>query len=156
MMMNRPQRRKLQLEARRTQRHAREEAAGELLRRVPDLTSLSIAIHETQFEGHTSANHYTRRFVLAHAHALFEVSCSNAICEGGGYDLTAELIASLARREDCAQGERTCAGRCGDHACTGALRYEATATFGKREIPGPPRPSVAFKPRGPWRSPPPV
>ncbi len=59
------------MEERRDQRVQREDAAGKLLKRAPDLLTLSLVIRETRPEGCVSNTQYTRRVVVEHAPALF-------------------------------------------------------------------------------------
>ena len=116
-------------EERRVQRVQREDAAGKLLVQAPDLASLSISIRETRPEGCVSDTQYTRRVVLEHAPALFEVPCAYPECEDGGYDVTREILLSLAARQTHFEGEQSCRGRCGSLECTRVLRYAGTATY---------------------------
>jgi hypothetical protein len=119
----------LLLEERRVQRAQREEAAGKLLARVPDLTSLSLSIHETRPDGCIGDTQYLRRVVLEHAPALFEVPCAYLGCEDGGYDVTREILHALAGHLTRFDGEQPCRGRSGAHDCTRVLRYAGTATY---------------------------
>jgi len=124
-------------EERRVQRVQREDAAGKLLVQAPDLTSLSITIRETRPEGCVSDTQYTRRVVLEHAPALFEVPCAYPECEDGGYDVTREILLSLAARQPHFEGEQSCRGRCGSLECTRVLRYAGTATYREARVAGP-------------------
>jgi hypothetical protein len=114
---------------RKSQRARREAVAGRLLQKVPGLASLSIEIHETRPGGVVSDNHYTRRIVLEHAPALFEVPCSYADCSDGGYDVTLELLDALLAGRRELRGEQTCRGRCGGQPCARLLRYVAVAAY---------------------------
>jgi hypothetical protein len=129
-MMNSSTRRK-QIESaeRRVLRDRREDAAGRLLLRVPDLTSLSIVIHEARPNGCVSDTQYVRHIVLEHAAALFEVPCSYAYCEDGGYDVTREMLFALGLRRVRVEGEQACGGRCKVGDCGRVLRYVATAAY---------------------------
>jgi hypothetical protein len=129
-MMNFSTRRK-QIESaeRRTLRGQREDAAGKLLQRVPDLTSLSLSIHETRPNGCLNDTQYIRRIVIEHASALFEVPCSYAYCSDGGYDVTREVLFALASRKAKFAGEHTCGGACKVGDCGRVLQYVATATY---------------------------
>jgi hypothetical protein len=127
-MMNRRKEKDLASKERRTQRSAREHAAGKLALRAPDLTSLSIATHETRPES-VGDTRYIRRVVVAEAPALFEVPCSDAQCEDGGYDVTREILSALAARRTQFEGLRECPGHRGANACGRSLRYAATATY---------------------------
>jgi hypothetical protein len=119
-------------EERRVLRVQREDAAGKLLARAPDLASLSISIRESRPEGCVSDTQYTRRVVLEHAPALFEVPCAYPECEDGGYDVTREVLLSLAAHLTSFAGEQACRGRCGSLECTRVLHYAGTATY--REV----------------------
>lgn len=122
-------RRDAEREERRIQRIQREDTAGKLLLRAPELTSLSLALHERRPEGCVSDNHYIRRIVVEHAHALFEIPCSYPQCEDGGYELTREILYALALQRERFEGEVPCGGQCGAHACTRVLQYVGTATY---------------------------
>ena len=131
-MMNRYKEKELERKERRLQRTEREQAAGKLLQRIPDLAGLSIAIHEARPGGCTSDNHYIRRVVLESAPALFEVPCSDTRCEDGGYDVTREVLHALAARQLQSEGHQSCRGRCGPIDCGRSLRWVTTATY--REV----------------------
>ena len=121
-------------EERRVQRVQRESAAGKLLTRFPDVTSVDIAVHEARPEGCVSDSHYIRRIVLEHAPALFEVPCSYPSCEDGGYDITRDVIDALANRDPKVEGERPCRGRCGALDCTRVLRFVVKVTYRARAV----------------------
>ena len=127
--MNRYKEKELERKERRVQRSEREDAAGKLAQRVPDLASLSIAIHESRPGGCTSDTQYIRRVVLEHAPALFELPCSDPRCEDGGYDVTREIIFALASHQANFEGQQTCRGRCGPLDCARVLRYVTTARY---------------------------
>lgn len=110
-------------------RNKREQAAGKLLHKVPDLTSLSLEIREIGSSNGKSETQYIRRVVLEHAHALFEMPCSYSSCTDGGYDATREILDALASRAPRFEGEHPCRGSCGSSACTRVLRYVGTATY---------------------------
>jgi hypothetical protein len=128
-MMSRFKEKELERKERRLQRTEREDAAGKLQQRVPDLADLSIAIHEVRPGGCTSDTHYIRRVVLASAPALFEVPCSDTRCEDGGYDVTREILYVLASHQPHAEGHQTCRGRCGQMDCGRTLRWVTTAKY---------------------------
>src|SRR4051812_34452772 len=136
---NRRREKDIQREERRVQRVQREDAAGKLIERAPDLTSLSISIRETRPEGCVSDTQYTRRVVVASAPALFEVPCAYPDCEDGGYDVTREILLALASHLESFEGEQSCRGRCGSLECTRVLRYAGTATYkeGRPATPAP-------------------
>ena len=124
-------RKNLERKERRNQRMAREDAAGRLMERAPDLTDLHLEIDETQKGGSMGGRRYIRRIVLAQAPALFEVPCSDPNCESGGYDLTSEILAALASRRTVFEGQQSCAGQCGrsfHYVATAAYRSEPSET----------------------------
>lgn len=110
-------------------RGKREQAAGKLLQKVPDLTSLNLEIRESRPNGLTNDTQYIRRVVVEHAHALFEMPCSYSSCDNGGYDVTREVLSALASRAARFEGECACRGSCGGEFCSRVLRYVATATY---------------------------
>lgn len=129
--MNR--RRNAERDERTLQRHEREDAAGKLLRKVPDLLSLSLAVHESRPEAGTGASNYIRRIVVEHAPALFEMPCSNAYCKDGGYDVTREVLDALMSHKTHFEGDGACRGSSGTNGdCARILRYVGTATYKPR------------------------
>lgn len=127
-MMNRRKEKELERKERRIQRSIREDAAGKLLVRAPDLIALNIATHETR-PASVGDTHYIRRVVVAQAPALFEVLCSDPQCEDGGYDVTREVLSALASHKAQFEGQQPCQGHCGVNACGRILRYVGTATY---------------------------
>jgi hypothetical protein len=123
----------IEREERRGLRHKREDAAGKLLKKVPDLTSLSLAIHEQRPNGCVNETHYIRHVVIAHAPALFEVPCTHPDCNDGGYDVTSEVLYALAGRQVRFEAEYTCRGTAGPRDCGRILRFVATATYRDRQ-----------------------
>lgn len=115
---------------RKAARDERENAAGKLRDRVPNLTQLDITVRETRTEGWVTDTSYIRRVVLAQAPALFEIPCSDTRCEDGGYDVTREIIAQLAAGRLEFEGEAACRGRCGAIDCGRRLSYTARAQYG--------------------------
>lgn len=115
-------------EERRTRRAERETYAGTLLAKVPDLVVLDIAVHESR-PGGCYDSRYIRRVVVSHAAALFELACTQADCEDGGYDITREVLASLAAHRTRFEGEQSCRGRGKVLDCTQVLRCVATAKY---------------------------
>jgi hypothetical protein len=129
-MMSFPNRRKnIEREERRELRYQREDAAGKLLKKVPDLTSLNLAIHEKRPSGCINETHYIRRVVVEHAAALLEVPCSHPDCNDGGYDITREVLFALAAHQARFEGEHTCRGTTGMCDCGRLLKFVGTATY---------------------------
>jgi hypothetical protein len=112
-----------------TNRRAREDEAGRLVERIPDLENLSIDIAESR-EGNTiSETKYTLRVPLPGATALFEVTCSDRGCKEGGYDITREVLFALRDRKERFEGQVSCQGQCGRGPCTRVLHYVGSATY---------------------------
>lgn len=122
-------RKSIEREERKVLREQREDEAGKLIQKIPDLTSLCIDIRESRSNGTTSETQYTRRVVIEHAHALFEMPCSFAQCTNGGYDVTREILDALASHKTRFKGECTCRGSWGTGYCPRVLHYVATATY---------------------------
>ncbi|CAN96150.1 hypothetical protein predicted by Glimmer/Critica [Sorangium cellulosum So ce56] len=122
-------RRNIEREERMLLREKREQAAGKLLQKVPQLTSLNLEIRETRPNSAMNETQYIRRVVVEHAHALFEMPCSYSSCDNGGYDVTQEILRGLASRTARFEGECACRGSCGGECCSRVLRYVATATY---------------------------
>jgi hypothetical protein len=127
-------RKNLERKERRNDRMAREDAAGKLTVKAPDLVDLHMSIAETQRGGSVGDRRYIRRVVLAQASALFEVPCSDPQCENGGYDLTHEILSALASRRTLFEGQQSCSGRCRVNDCGRVFHYVATATYRDERI----------------------
>jgi hypothetical protein len=123
----------IEREERRDQRYQREDAAGKLLKKVPDLTSLSLAIHEKRPNGCVNETHYIRRIVVEHAPALLELPCSHPDCNDGGYDVTREVLFALAAHKARFEGEYSCRGTAGPRDCGRILLFIGTATYRAQE-----------------------
>ena len=128
MNMSRRQQ-QVEREERRAVRDRREDSAGKLLAKVPNLTSLNLAIQEGRADAGVGENQYIRRVVIDNAPALFEIRCSNPQCEDGGFDLTREVLSALASGKTKFEGEHACRGRGRTADCARVLRYVATATY---------------------------
>lgn len=128
--MNR--RRNAERDERTLQRHEREDAAGELLRKVPDLLTLSLAVHESRPRRIASAPPTTSAASWSSTPALLEIPCSNAYCKDGGYDVTREVLDALMSHKTHFEGDSTSgsSGTSGD--CARILRYVGTATYKPR------------------------
>lgn len=128
-MLNRRKEKALERQERKVRRTEREDAAGKLLLKAPDLTSLNMTVTETRKEGCVTDTQHIKRFVLEHAPALFELACSDPYCEDGGYDITREVLRSLSLRQETFEAEQDCAGRCGAIDCGRHVRVVVTATY---------------------------
>jgi hypothetical protein len=111
------------------ERRQRENDAPRLREEVRQLASLALEIDEYRGAGTFLAARYTRRIVLAHAPALFEVPCTEERCKGGGYDLTYQIMHALKAGRTLFDGEETCRGQLGSGECGRTLRYTARASY---------------------------
>jgi hypothetical protein len=112
-----------------TDRRQREDAAPRLATKVPDLTSLCLAVEERSESNSVSQPKHLRRIVVGSAPALFFVPCGDANCIEGGHDVTAGIMYSLLRREMAFQGEDKCYGSLGPSPCLRVLHYHAVAEY---------------------------
>ena len=112
-----------------TERRQREDEAPRLRDEVWHLDELSIEISEFRFGGTLLAARYTRRIVIDHAPALFEIPCSEDRCIGGGFDLTHDVMQALRSRSARFEGEDVCGGQVGSGPCGRVLRYVAHARY---------------------------
>ena len=127
-------------------RARREQAAGKLVDKVPALASLRLTVAEARASGWQGGG-YVRHVDLGRARALFEFPCSYVYCQGGGYDLTGDLLAGLRLQRARFEGKQACSGSCGAVGCTRLLHFEARATYL-------PRPGAVAE--GPAPEPPPL
>ncbi|HEU4538736.1 MAG TPA: hypothetical protein VFS00_31660, partial [Polyangiaceae bacterium] len=100
-----------------------------LLETVPDLLSLTFALREARPGEWSASTGQIRHIALKYAPARFELPCSGGLCRDGTYDLTAKVLAALARRRVRFEGEVGCSGRHGGARCPRALRFFAAATY---------------------------
>jgi hypothetical protein len=70
-----------------------------------------------------------RHFVLANASARFEIPCGEEKCEGGGHDVSHEVLSRLRAREPAFSGRNNCGGMVKDRGCDRTLRYAALAEY---------------------------
>ena len=124
-----PRRANLELLRRNAERRRREDEASRLLTEVPGLRTLHMEITESGQSEVTPVVHYIRRFGLTNAPAVFLVPCTDPLCDGGGHDLTSEVLAGLRSHYLRIEGKDTCQGLSRDLHCTRELRFAAIATF---------------------------
>lgn len=137
-------------------RARREHVAGKLTDKVPALVSLRLAVVEARPSGWHGGGR-VRHVDLARALALFEFPCTYAHCQGGGYDLTGDLLGGLRLQRAHFEGRHACMGQCGSVACTRLMHFEVRATY--RPRPGltaegdalePAPPSIVPRIASPW------
>lgn len=113
----------------RSQRWQREDAAPRLSAVVPNLKTLALALKDAVDDRSAALNSRIQHIIVARAAALFEVACSEPKCEGGGYDLTSDVLYALQRGETSFQGTSQCLGSIGQQGCRRVLYYTAEATY---------------------------
>lgn len=113
------------------ERRKREDEAPRLLAEAPHLDSLKLELEERRPTVVAAEVSHTRRVVVAHAPALFEVPCSDPSCQDGGHDLTIPIMRALRSGDEKFDGEDTCLGHIGNSSCERILRYVGTATYKK-------------------------
>jgi len=111
------------------ERRQREDQAPRLTLEVRQLAALDIDVAEYRAGGTALAARYTRRIVIQHAPAHFEIPCSDERCTGGGYDLTHEMMGALRSRRTVFDGQAACSGAVGSADCGRFLRYFAHASY---------------------------
>jgi hypothetical protein len=129
------------------ERRRREDEAPRLRDEVHELTELSLEIDEYREDSMIVGARHTRRIVVAHAPALFELPCTDERCRGGGHDLTPEVMRALRSRSLRFQGEHVCTGEVGSGECRRTLRYAAQASYSAAPDPGVAGAPAARRPR---------
>lgn len=112
-----------------SERRQRQDEAPRLKSEVERLAELAIEVSEFRAGGTVLAARHTRRIVIDHAPALFEIPCTEERCMGGGFDLTRDIMRALRSRETTFEGEDVCAGEVGSTTCGRVLRYVGRATY---------------------------
>ena len=82
--------------SRASERRERERAAPLLCEEAPGLLSLAVEVTESGQGPGVPDNTYTRRFALETAPALFLFACGEHLCEGGGHDISLQVMAGVA------------------------------------------------------------
>ena len=112
------------------ERRERENQAERLLDKVPTLKSLSLTIQEQAVDGSEMHVVYTRHIVVERAPALFTIPCCDHACNGGGHDLTSEVLRGLRKGKAHFEGKDRCAGTVREADCPFELSFVAEATYG--------------------------
>lgn len=92
----------------------------------PSLSTLSIDLVDCAGAARMK---YKKHIVVASAPALFVMTCSDERCEGGGHDLTREVLHALRARHVAFAGEHSCEGMSGTAPCNHRLSYNLHASF---------------------------
>lgn len=113
------------------ERRRRQDEAPRLLTLIPTLESLRLEVEERRAGFALAEATHIRRIVVDHAPALFELTCQDASCDGGGHDLTAVVMRALRNKDAKFQGEDVCRGRVGTAAveCGRVLRFIGIAGY---------------------------
>jgi hypothetical protein len=109
-----------------SERRAREDDAPRLKAMVPDLTTLQIDVVE---ESATGSSKHRKHIVVERAPALFVIACGDERCEGGGHDLTHEIMHVLRARRTSNEGHHACEGSTGSAPCTRRISYSMSAAY---------------------------
>ncbi|MBI5531353.1 MAG: hypothetical protein HY898_01465 [Deltaproteobacteria bacterium] len=110
-------------------RRQREQDAPRLLQETPGLQSLYIELKESGDANGNPVSSHIRRFQLSTAPALFLFPCGDPKCDGGGHDITDEVLAGLREHKTRIEGQDACVGAAGEVPCTRTLSYAVVATF---------------------------
>lgn len=113
----------------RSVRWQREDAAPRLAAEVPELVSLSLQLRNCTEESALPGRSRTQHIIVERAAALFEVACVEPKCEGGGFDVTSEILHALRKRKETFEGTATCNGSVGQGYCRCTLVYVMKATY---------------------------
>jgi hypothetical protein len=112
-------------------RRKREDEARRLHEEVPHLDSLVLTFKDG-VPGASGAVEHVRRVPVTSAPALFEPTCQNRDCKGGGHDITREIMDSLHRGMTRFEGSDECGGSSGSAPCRFVLAYVGVATYKAR------------------------
>jgi hypothetical protein len=113
----------------RSDRWKRENDAPRLKDEVPGVLKLQLELEELQEDRPIAGTRRVRHFVLANASARFEIPCGEEKCEGGGHDVSHEVLSRLRAREPAFSGRNNCGGMVKDRGCDRTLRYAALAEY---------------------------
>jgi hypothetical protein len=97
-----------------------------LSKEVPALTALRFAVTEV---GALAPIKHTKHVVVRSAAALFIFHCGDALCEGGGHDVTSSVLYSLRGMRSEFSGEHACDGTVGCSPCRRTLEFRAFAQY---------------------------
>lgn len=127
--MSRFRQRQTEAARRSAERRQREDEAPRLLAKVPTLESLVLEVQEHRAGAPLGESKYTRRVVVSHAPALIELPCLETACEGGGYDVTATVLAELRAGATRFEGHDICRGHTRTSDCRREVHYVGIATY---------------------------
>ena len=103
-----------------------EAGCARLTKEVPSLKSLRFAVTE---HGALVPVKHTKHVVVRSAAALFVFHCGDALCDGGGHDVTTTVMYSLRSLRTEFTGEHACDGTVGCSPCRRTLAFQAFAEY---------------------------
>jgi hypothetical protein len=115
--------------ARFTERRRREDEAPRLATEAPGLATFKLSVDERRASVTSAESKHVRLVVVDRAPALFEVPCGDPACEGGGYDLTTQIMRELRARKTEFVVEDECMGNVGNARCGRLVRATGLATY---------------------------
>lgn len=113
----------------RSERWEREDRAPRLAQEVPGLASLRLELVESSNGHKISDSAQIRYVVVASAAALFEYPCGDRRCDGGGHDVSREVLTGVRSSKRHFVGSDRCTGYVGDRPCGRLLQFEAHAEY---------------------------
>ena len=113
----------------RSERWEREDRAPRLAQEVPGLASLRLELVESFNGRKISDSAQIRHIVVASAAALFEYPCSDPRCDGGGHDVSRDVLGGVRAFKQNFVGSDRCSGYVGDRPCGRVLQFTAHAEF---------------------------
>jgi hypothetical protein len=111
------------------QRQQREDEAARLHEEVPRLSDLKLEISFRRGDTDVTESSHIRRVVVGRAPALFFIPCSNRDCQGGGHEVTLEVMRSLRAGMERFEGTHTCGGTIATAPCSGIARWIGIASY---------------------------
>jgi hypothetical protein len=104
----------------------RETDSARLSKEVPALMTLRFAVTEL---GALAPVKHTKHVIVRSAPALFVFRCGDALCEGGGHDVTTAVLYSLRGMRMEFTGQHACDGTVGCSGCRRTLEFRAFAEY---------------------------
>jgi hypothetical protein len=111
------------------ERRQREDSAPRLRAEVSALETLKLQLEELRQGASVPETVHVKHVAVEHAPALFHLPCLDSSCEGGGHDVTSQILAALRSKKARFQGEHACNGMTRAVGCTRVLRYVGHATY---------------------------
>jgi hypothetical protein len=108
-----------------------ENSAQRLSAVMPTLASLKLEVQERRgtWPSADPEGSHVKHIVVATAPAVFVITCHDAQCRDGGYDVTALVMRALRSREQRFECADQCRGRIGTADCQRVIKVVGTATY---------------------------